>query len=138
MKTPYSFFLSIIMLLACHETQDPIIYDANPDGLIGTWQQVERSYSIGGPQISENISDGPLMTFEDNGLFTLTKFNECSTGTYILDGDELTFTFDCKDIEEGVNPFTFSVYFLDDYLKVSPKTTVCIEGCSAKFKKLKD
>ena len=133
------FVLLVFTLSSCNLLDSEYSYQKNPQGLPGTWVAVERTYSIGGPPVTKEIDKGYRISFKNDDNFSATEGFTCNSGTYILAAEELTFTYACEDLGENQpNPFTYSVRFEEDYMILSPKTVLCIEGCSVKYKKLKD
>ncbi|UCS93267.1 lipocalin family protein [Echinicola marina] len=138
MKLIY-FILLTLIFSRCNIIGGESSYQKNPQGLPGTWEAVERTYSYGGPPITEEIENGHRISFKNDGGFSATEAFTCNSGSYTLAADELTFTYACEDLGENqINPFTYTVIFEKDYMILNPKTSVCIEGCSVKYKKLED
>lgn len=86
---------------------------------------------------TQTIENGPLYHFGHDGSLTVsTDFDiSCHEGTYKLDEEELVFTYGC-DMGDTPNPFTYHITFEEDYMVLRPKSIVCMEGCSYKYKKI--
>jgi hypothetical protein len=71
--------------------------------IIGEWQQIQTSNitdASTNPATYDwsEVVDGFTLQLSEDGTFNYTKFEECSTGKYIFDGNlaQIEFTFDCE------------------------------------------
>ena len=138
MKKNYIGCLFLIFLLfACErENQAPTIEDS----LIGTWQLSESFFSIGGPGSWKKIEDGITYTFESNGLFRTTKFEDCSSGQYVVEGDKIRMKYDCgnplPDFANADGELVEQFKFVGKHLHVNPTYVFCVEPCDNRFLRL--
>ena len=95
----------------------------------------------GGPGSWSNVENGYKYTFLDDGNFSSDRFNECSSGTYLVESNKLILNYDCDgftagiEIPEGI--FIEEINFESGYLTINPTYVICIEGCEYKFKKIR-
>ncbi|HLW21438.1 MAG TPA: lipocalin family protein [Cyclobacteriaceae bacterium] len=136
MKISLMFLLTILLSAGCDFSDDVLFHD-NPDGLPGEWLLVETSFSAGAEQEYREVKNGGRYTFRTDGTFTSTQLDGCGRGTYQLKDDKLILVYDC-DTRDSPNPFTFRITFEDNYFMLSPISIMCIEGCTSKFKKVKE
>ena len=112
----------------------------SPTFLIGTWRMVGSYQSDGGPQYYKDISNGEALMFSGDGTFTSSEYSQCANGTYSVDGSELTLNYNCEAFDKRFpdlnGKFVYSISKESDFLLLSPMSVRCIEGCSAKFKKI--
>ncbi len=135
MKSYFSFFV-IFLLLGCQVFDEKVPYEKKPEGLLGKWQVVERTFSYGGPPQTQEVENGPIYYFRADSTFTTNGFDKCYEGTFSVTGDELTLTSSCST-EEETNTIIYQMSFQKDFMMLSPIDPICIEGCSKKLKKLK-
>ncbi|MDN3668144.1 lipocalin family protein [Echinicola jeungdonensis] len=128
-------FLFIFLLMGCQVHDEKSPYEKNPEGLLGKWQIVERTFSIGGPPQTEEVENGAIFNFKAESTFTTSGFDQCYEGTFSVDGDELTLTSLCQ-VEEAENSIVYQMSFQEDFMELFPIDPICIEGCSKKLKKL--
>ncbi|MEM8887889.1 MAG: lipocalin family protein [Bacteroidota bacterium] len=134
----YQSYLSclfmIMFLFACErEMQDP----TQEDSLIGTWQLSEAFYSIGGAGSWNKVEEGFSYTFEENGVFRTTKFEDCSSGKYIVEGDKIRMKYDCgnplPDFANAEGELVEQFKFIGKHLHINPAYVFCTEPCDSKF-----
>ncbi len=99
--------------------------------LTGKWKQTERSYSIGGPMITEKVSGNQYVHFKADGKFESDQLPGY-VSYKITDGGKV----DLYKADGTV--FTYAYSFNDNKLYMSPRTTMCIEGCSNGYTKIAD
>ncbi|HEY0054264.1 MAG TPA: lipocalin family protein [Pedobacter sp.] len=128
MKTLFiSCFVSICLFISCEKT------DSIPsNSLTGKWQLVGSYYSIGGPLIYEEAdreTKSYISFSKDGGLqwegsgYSNYKLKDSTTLT-LIKGDQTEFDYFYK-ITGGK-------------LELSPRTAMCIEGCSSVYKKVEE
>lgn len=126
----------VMSLFSCNNDDDI----NQEQSLIGTWQLVEVYLSPGGPGSWSTVENGYKYTFLDDGNFSSDRFNECSSGTYLVESNKLILNYDCDgftagiEIPEGI--FIEEINFESGYLTINPTYVICIEGCEYKFKKI--
>ncbi|XOV93456.1 MAG: lipocalin family protein [Bacteroidota bacterium] len=102
--------------------------------LPGKWKLVEYSYSIGGPQIHKEVTDGHEIIFSNDNTFSSNANPACEGGTYQINesGSELVLTYDCDKIQTNISNITFTS--ANEFVLI-PKSPACVEGCSYKYQK---
>lgn len=128
--------LMLFFFMGCSHT-DQDLFQENPGSFPGKWLLVETSFSAGGELEYQEVKNGGYFYFLTDGTFTSVNLDPCGNGTYELRDNQLTLTYNCQ-IQEGPNPFTFSIKFQEDYFILAPLTIMCIEGCPSKYKKLQN
>ena len=135
----YLILILIFSMTCCDSNSERDDIDPNLNKIIGSWQVVSESYSIGGPQIVTEVEDGSVYKFKGDGIFSYTNQKDSSknyTGSFNLkENDVLTINFE-KEGEERY--WDFKTTFRSDLLTwypIAPK--VCIEGCSTTFERRK-
>ncbi len=105
--------------------------------IVGSWQIVSESYSIGGPQISAEVKNGAIYSFSSDGTFVLYKSDLSSviySGTFDYKDEVITLNY-VRDGEAAY--WDLKTSFEDDFLTWYPiGPTICIEGCSTTLKRL--
>lgn len=99
--------------------------------LTGKWKLTERSYSTGGPMVTEKVTGNQYVHFKTDGKFE----SDHITGyvSYkITDGGKV----DLYKADGTI--FTYAYGFDDNKLFMSPRTAICVEGCSTGYAKLSD
>lgn len=135
MKRGFIFFL-FLTLVACNKaSQDGV--SINESEIIGRWQIVSETYSIGGPQIDVKIKNGSIYNFALNGTFDFNSTQEATlsyTGTYDFEDEILTlnYVYDdenlYRDLSTSFNGNEVTMY------PIGP--IICIEGCSFTLRRL--
>lgn len=146
--------LIIITFTACNNNNEILeVQNLNAEGnpIVGRWQLVEERYSAGfEEQYVATVTGGYFYIFKDDGTFEsnrkIRKYNEakghyetdqfedCNGGIYLIKDNLLTLNFTCK----SGNPEYIEAFEIVDgdlYLSMR-KPTMCIEGCSSKYKKV--
>ena|SRR5690554_2004625 len=136
MKNPLIFLLFVLLAASCN-ISDAVLFQENPDTFPGQWVLVETSFSAGDELEYQEVKNGGYYRFQPDGTFTSSQLDGCGRGTYQLEDDKLTLTYDC-DTKDSPNPYTFGITFEENYFILSPISIVCIEGCPSKFKKVKE
>ena len=108
--------------------------------LTGEWKLTEAFISAGGPQYWVDVEDGEEFVFFDNGIFSSSKYSECTTGLFSIEQNKLLLDYNCKGFEsmsENEDGFiTYDLKFESDYFIATPTSgPICIEGCSYKYQK---
>lgn len=125
-----SILLLILILFSCDKESLDKEIPLTVSEIVGNWQIVSNSYSIGGPIITEEIENGGIYTFNIDSSFAFTNSLNTSlnySGTYTLEEDLLTlnYTKNEEDVTRLLNPD-----FNGNELKLSPGgEIICIEGC---------
>ena len=94
MKKILFFTISTLLIasvfVGCSKDDDK----GNPQALIGTWEVVGVTVSSNGVEISMDIDDNEIITFNADGTFIST---EDGIGTYTTKGWSLSYTYVDKD-----------------------------------------
>ena len=123
--------LALFCLLAC-ESEPIIVAEFAAPTLVGEWQLVEQKVSIGGPATWQTVDNGATFRLKADGTFAgFQLFNDCQTGTYETQEEELTLIYNCEDSK----PFTYSLQKENEDIILSPKTVICTETCEYKYRK---
>lgn len=136
MKRYLMLFLLFATFSCDNDTQENSVpFTANE--IIGSWQIVSESYSIGGPQIGVEVENGAIYNFSLDGTFTLKKGDDNSlvySGSYTLLDELLRIDF----LLEGKELYWELKTSLQEgrltWFPVGP--TICIEGCSTTLQKV--
>lgn len=149
-----SLVFFVFAFCSCVENNDALENEdirSEADPLVGKWQLVETSYSIGGPLISKPVEDGPVIIFQKDGTYIsdrkLLKYNKeggyyetdqyekCTKATYNINDNFIELNFEC---ESGIVEYVEVFNLEDEFLIISPYSpTRCIEGCPSKYKRIK-
>lgn len=136
-----NLLLSLCMffsLAACNEDENK----EQDSMVIGSWVLTEIYGSDGGQGSWNEVENGFVYTFNSNMTFTSTRFSECTYGEYSVTDNLLTLKFGCEGFDTGIeNPpgtFTENMSFEGEVLILSPDYMNCDEGCSYKFKRIKN
>ncbi len=128
---------TLLVLASCekNDTSTPQI------SLGGTWQLKEVFIDIGdGNGTWETASNPYQYTFQTDGTYTTSRFDDCNSGKYTLRANELELDFDCNSLTIGNQSFTDSIIeeitFEDDHIILKPTYVICTEGCGFKFEKV--
>jgi len=130
------FMLFLLLGLSCekdaHENSVPL----NAVKIVGSWQIISESYSIGGPQIRVEVENGGIYNFVLDGTFTFkyeidSAFN--FSGTYKYEQEILTISY-LREEEHEVRKL--KALFDDNKVVLIPWDPICIEGCSTTLQKL--
>lgn len=135
-------FLLMITLFGCNENENEgekeLVVDESQ--IIGSWKLVEASISAGGPQYLQEVENGEVFEFLDNGKFSSSKYDECTEGNFSIESSELSLMYDCDGFNPQVqNPdgaITYEITLGPDYFILAPTSVMCVEGCSYKYKKV--
>lgn len=127
-------FLLLITFLSISCNSD----DSPPNNsLFGTWQLV--GIYGGFPSEWESINNGYVITLNEDGRFTSTKFY-CETGTFTYTTDSFTLVYDCPDFTAGFEDppgvFTEKYWLENGKLFLRPEYLGCVEGCTYQFKRI--
>lgn len=128
----------IFSLAACNEDDNKEQYSM----VIGSWLLTEIYGSDGGQGSWNGVENGFVYTFNSDMTFTSTRFSECTYGDYSVTDNLLTLKFGCEEFDTGIEnpPGTFieAMSFEGEALILSPTYMNCDEGCSYKFKRIKN
>ena len=137
MRKLLTYFL-ILSLFSCDKESFKEV-PLTASKIVGSWQIISNTYSIGGPLITDEVSDGGIYTFNIDNTFNYSAASESDTdfaGTYLLEEDLLTLSYnrDGEDIEWLLIPS-----FNGREMRLSPGGDIlCIEGCYFTVRKLRD
>ncbi|WP_273567394.1 lipocalin family protein [Maribacter halichondriae] len=92
------YFIPIVLLLflSCDKDVQENAVPLNAGQLVGSWQIVSESYSIGGPQIENDVENGGIYTFGLDGTFTFVYEKDTSlnfAGTFTFEEVVLTLNY---------------------------------------------
>lgn len=127
----------LLSALSCQPTQEPI---APGEGIIGSWQYVERGYSPGDRYITEKIPLTPAQRIDFTAErtvrpVTMSDGSFQSARTYRIDstlyGPRISL-FDSAGKTVGTS---MTVDIRNDTLRLSPS---CFEGCHFAFVRLRN
>ncbi len=124
----------VLILLGCG--MDEEIFERNPEGLEGTWKLVESAFSTGAGLIISPVKDGREIRFLPNGTFVMSPREDCGSGFFYFDGEELKLDLFCGMEEQKADSLFYKVEIQKEFIKLIPVSPVCIEGCWFKYKKL--
>lgn len=111
MKNYYLFSLIAVLFFSCNSDDSlPPTYEY-PEKLIGTWQQTSIFNQINPDSVYEglhpyewvDLEDGAILIFEENGDFTYSRYEQCTSGTYNYNNSSsnLELNFNCAiEIDE--------------------------------------
>lgn len=133
------YFIPILLLLflSCDKEFQEETFPLSASPIVGDWQVVAETYSIGGPPITVQIENGGAYGFLLDGTFRISEALEISkayTGSYTFQEDLLTlsYTLEDEEIERELNAM-----FQENLLVLSPAGPIlCIEGCSFTLRRL--
>lgn len=100
----------------------------------------EAFISSGGPQYWVAIENGEDIDFFENGMFSSTRFSDCTTGSFSVEQDILSLRYNCDGFESiAENQDGFITYDLKfeagSFIATPTSGPICIEGCSYKYQK---
>ncbi|WP_318309105.1 lipocalin family protein [Flagellimonas crocea] len=133
----FLLFGLMVLSVGCDESNGD--NSTSQNSLTGKWKMTAAYISAGGPQYWVTVEDGEEIEFFANGTFISSRNPECRTGTYVVEGEELSLEFDCDGFEsvmeneEGL--ITYNIEFNKNEFLLSPTSILCIEGCSYKYVK---
>lgn len=109
--------------------------------IYGTWKLIKVYENPGAGSGSWNsVANGYTYTFFKNGEFSSTRFNECTTGTFLIELNKISLVFDCEGFTTGMEDpegtFIEEFTFDSNNLILKPTYILCIEGCGWKFDKV--
>lgn len=136
MKLLSSLFLVFFLTSGCMNEDD--LFQKSPDGIVGTWRLVERSYSDGVTLHYQTVEDLYEITFKDDFTFLTHPGTHCENGSYHLDNRFLDMVYNCEGNYEGVSESRLRLEFEGSRMTMIPVNPVCIEGCSSVYRKLKE
>ena len=131
------FLLMLVFLFAC---ENEIQQSDDEGSLIGTWQLSETFFSIGGPGSWKKVDDGITYTFERNGIFRTSKFEDCSSGRYVVEGDKIRMKYDCgnplPEFANAEGELVEQFKFIGKHLHINPTYVICVEPCDDRYLRL--
>lgn len=126
----------LLTIFACTTDSQEEVTQLATSKIIGSWQVIAHSYSIGGPLITEAVANGGIYNYALNGTFTF-KYALDNTfdfsGSYTFDGEVLTLDYSNTT---GEVKRTLKALFEEDSVELIPINPFCIEGCSETLKRL--
>lgn len=128
-----TFFIPILLLLffSCDKKVQEETFPLNVSPIVGDWQVVAETYSVGGPPITVQIENGGVYTFLLDGTFRFSESLEISkafTGDYTFEEGILTLSYTLDD-EEIIRKL--DTLFQENLVELWPAGPIlCIEGCS--------
>ncbi len=130
-----SLLLLTLIGISCQRAQTPVVPG---DGLVGSWQYVERGYSPGAGYIIEPIPRNPVqrVDFLSDSTVRLVNIKDqlfATARTYRLDSTQRGKQLSLFDGEKTIIGFPMSISIRNDTLRLSPP---CIEGCHFAFVRL--
>lgn len=133
----YLILFLLLGLSSCDKDSKEDSIPLNASKIIGSWQIVSESYSIGGPQISVTVKNGGIYNFRLDGTFAFTYAKDASlnhSGTFKYEDEALTLNY-VSDDEEAYRDLKVS--FENDLVTWFPiGPTICIEGCSTTLQRI--
>jgi hypothetical protein len=122
--------------LSCQRAQTPVVPG---DGLVGSWQYVERGYSPGAGYIVEPISRNPVQRVDFLADSTIRLVNVgdqlfATARTYRVDSTQYGKRLSLFDGENMLVGLPMTMGIRNDTLRLSPP---CIEGCHHTFVRLR-
>lgn len=136
MKKFYVMIACSLLIFSCSiGSEDNERLFENSEEVIGKWNYIERTFSIGtSEQIREKIeSDKITIEFLPDGEVVSVNFFECDQASYQIEGDVLRIDFACE-AERGDWEYRLSWEGENLILnQISPSQ--CLEGCGHIFRK---
>lgn len=135
MKRYFILFL-LLGFSSCDKESKENTITLNASKIIGSWQIVSESYSIGGPQIVKKVKDGGIYSFRLDHTFTFDYSQDTSlnfSGTFTFEEEILTIRY--KLPESNVTR-KLKALFEDNMVVLIPWDPVCIEGCSTTLQRI--
>lgn len=131
-----SLFVLTLIGLSCQTAQTPVVPG---DGLVGSWQYVERGYSPGAGYIVEQIPRNPVQRVDFLADSTVRVINStdqlfATARTYRLDSTQYGGRLSLFDGEKVIVGLPMAMGIRNDTLRLSPP---CIEGCHFAFIRLR-
>ena len=132
----YLLFLFCLILLSCDKSATNEELNEDDKAILGSWQQVEYSYSIGGPQLTEEVKNGVILEFKENLNFWVSneETGEVIKGVFSFSNDTLVRIYNYDD--DRIEYISKSILTKDLLQLVPIGPTICIEGCSETYKRL--
>ena len=133
-------YLALLMFLglsACDKESKEDGIPSDIDDIVGSWQIVSESYSIGGPQINIAVENGAIYDFRLDYTFIYKYAKDTSrnfSGTFDFEEDVLSLSY-VRDGEDA--NWDLKTSFDDGLVTWFPiGPTICIEGCSTTLKRI--
>lgn len=135
MRLTCLLFLPLIGV-SCQTAQTPVV---TGDGLVGSWQYVERGYSPGAGYIVESIPRNPVQRVDFLVDSTVRVSNStdqlfATARTYRLDSTQRGKQLSLFNGENTIVGLPMAMSIRNDTLRLSPP---CIEGCHFAFVRLR-
>ena len=134
--------LSILFsTVSCNKNNNNEDRTTDNSKIIGEWQLVEVYESDGGSINQWNaVDNGYNYIFVSDGVFTSSRFTECTNGTYSVSDTTITLGYSCINFNTGIESpegtFIENFSFDNDNLILVPSYLNCAEGCGWKFSKV--
>ena len=132
------FFVSLMYFISCNSESESA-FGATPLGsnaIVGQWKLEATKISPGGPVEWSDAIYKDVYKFDLSGTFRFISDQDAQynkTGSYAVDGNELTLTYDTST--DGIKKSVF--YFSIDDSKLLLDYIGCIEECRLRFVRLK-
>ncbi|WP_288423477.1 hypothetical protein [uncultured Spirosoma sp.] len=131
-----SLLVLTLIGMSCQTAQTPVV---TGDGLIGSWQYVERGYSPGAGYIVEPIHKTPVqqVDFLPDGTLRLVNTEDqlfATARTYRIDSTQRGKLLSLFNGEKAIVGLPMTMRIRNDTLRLSPP---CIEGCHFAFVRLR-
>ncbi len=131
-----SLLLLTLIGVSCQTAQTPVV---TGDGLVGSWQYVERGYSPGAGYIVEPIPRNPVqrVDFLVDSTIRLVNVSDqlfATARTYRLESTQRGKQLSLFDGEKAIVGYPMTMSIRNDTLRLSPP---CIEGCHFAFVRIR-
>lgn len=128
--------LITISMLSCSKSEDS---DTQRD-IIGSWVLSSSLFDIGNGMPEWNdVENGHTFSFKLDSTFTSSKFTDCSTGVFSLEGGQLTLDYDCDSLlvaGEFVESILIEkIDFDGGNIILQPTYINCVEECGFRYEK---
>jgi hypothetical protein len=139
MKNMFLILSIFLFITGCSEEETK----QQENSIYGTWKLIEIYQGNGGnnPQWT-SVDSGYTYTFNNDRIFSSTRFTDCISGTYEVSGNSITLDYSCNGFNTGIEtpPGTFveSYIFENANLILTPSYLNCFEGCDYKFEKIEN
>lgn len=108
---------------------------SNPEvsDLMGKWNLTRYQYSIGGPPIWEDVSEGEMLQFFGDNTFNSDNRQNTRTGNYEIKNDSLIRTY--SDDPENIEYISNMELKRNKLVLIPISPSRCIEGCAWEYTK---
>ncbi|SNS68335.1 hypothetical protein SAMN06295967_11629 [Belliella buryatensis] len=152
LKHQLFFIILAFIIISCETVDQPPLIYAYSNKIIGEWEQVEKFVlvdSLSNPARNEwlNTEIGYSLKLFEDGTFSYTKFEECTTGSYEYKGTipVIELTFDCEIEILGVKTSKISEVIITDQSQnnqlqlehnYGKSTKGCVNECFSIFRRV--